>query len=565
MQSPLSLRSGSAALSVLVITLFYCFYDDWPAHWQRRCIDGHDECVSPDDPFRGTVARYGQVRPAAVFWRGSHSSSSSNSSHLDWRLLSPSREPGAVFVVAGQPGCSLFASLTGPRAERAACLLDEIRPAVYVCKVNANLPPGNWHLQVVLSRAPLGETEEDNHRDDAKDANPNATSLTKSALCSAGILAEKVVLPLHVYVERAHFATSPDLDNCFLSPRYAVLNGTFSVPEPLEFVNRSSLPLCRGRTGPGIWVPLANLSAPERQEAWNGGVLAGASNLDPIRHAFFPLGCRLRQLSDDEAVSCLSQKRPFLAGDSRLRALDQFLNDTFYMGMKNNSVLEYLWPLPRMGLIMFFPNMPGINLVNLSYIVTQYRERFTQAYSTNRVLAVNSLLHDLAPLRIGPVVDLNGTAENVRNLFGNDMCPDTCRGKLKGKCFRRCREKIAPVRRYLEHLEELLEDFPAKSDQTPIWMSVGKRPPSLRSDISGMQGHATLTAIQDAAMDIARQAGWQVLDFRDFEIGTLPDWWHDEAHWEVWREGGGLFNGTGRMRRVGMLPWIARILFDAIC
>jgi hypothetical protein len=324
-----------------------------------------------------------------------------------------------------------------------------------------------------------------------------------------------------------------------------------------------------------IWAPLMNLSAQEATE--------NPPKSDPIGHAFLPLACRLHYFSDIEAISCLQRNRPFFAGDSRFRWLSQFLHDNYdTRGRNRTSNLVYLKLLIRVGLTTFYPDMAETMFKSV-FPVTRYMEEISEAYRSGRTVLVHSLLHDVASLRIRPHRDLNASAEEFRYFFGTAACPVACKGELvpNTSCTRGCSEKIGPVRRYLSKLTHLLSHFPARTKpealglvkgpyegrmppKTPIWVSIGKRPPRAHMSQFDWQDHATLSAIQDAAADLVRSSGWQMIDLRELEIGTDRDWWMDDVHWQFW-VGTNETDGTDRIHRFGILPWLARILFDAIC
>lgn len=484
--------------------------------WQ--VFRGGEVAHRPSPGTRG-LAVYGAVRPA-IFMDGPDSLYHNESFNFDHN----GNENGgkSALIVTGPPGRSVFAHLLGSRRERFGCRFDEIAAGRYICRHSELVPAGSWDVRVVLARAPRAEAP--------------------AGFCSAGIRDPGTVLTLGDYLHRTNILRASEFSKCF-DPSYVdVLNGTFVSTTPKNR-HRHLLPRCQGTPGPGLWIPSS--SSPEE---------------DIVKHDFVPLTCELQTFTEEEVVSCIKARRPVFFGDSRFMQLGHSLATYVgsHVGSLGYSTSSYpIFPLIfRLGLALLYPDQPELPFPPMPYNADRFRDELANDYESGHQLLFSSLLHDLASFDSNPNPHLNATAQDVRQFYGSATCPLSCTGPLIGNCTL-CREKVAPLDRYLTNVKRLLQEYPATWRRKPIWIPIGKRPPvPTDKDHFEWQDHATLSAIQDAAAKVVQGTQWRHVDLTGFEDGTATEWWMDQVHWE-WN--------LAKMLRHGVIGWMMIILMDTMC
>lgn len=382
-------------------------------------------------------------------------------------------DPGPGFSIramrSGAPvrGLLLHANMTGPRDERAGCLVSETaEPGTYSCAEASRLESGRWSATVWLLR-------------ENRVGIPNCVPLARGPDGQ-----KRPTIKLIDYLDEVnlHHATSLDPPElCFEFPRSIAVEGTWT--QAGDSMLQSTLPLCGPFEGPGRWKPIELLPSYARNPPPDPKIADSPKNAavePPLAHLFLPFDCHYKVWSRDEATKMFDRHRLLIVGDSRTRQLEETIKQ--WLGVFDPAQI-------KLG-----------DRFAMAGIVTDGRVMdVVSALKQGRTVILASLLHDLGDFAPQAPVKL-------LRLYGPPGTCPVCENATAAECPS-CMKKTYQLRTYFRNLrrfrERIEEGGPYPESGKLFFINFGVCPPFIpKKDQKQHRSFDIMEAAQDEAARI---------------------------------------------------------------
>jgi hypothetical protein len=387
------------------------------------------------------------------------------------------------------PGEYLFhAAMTGPQGEHFACFLEREAEG-YSCKDLQYLDRGVWRVKVTLVR-----------------------TCCRSHACPRH---EGTGLSVLEYVLKQGIKTFKEFQHDFKYPYRKLLEFEWNATSSQELPVPHGIKCTHGSRG--VWRPIDERCIPPACKGTiDGELVRSESNANRgMHHSFSPFNCSYFWFSKEEALQCLSSKRPLLVGDSRMRQLRQHAE--FWLG---TNVFGSI-PLE-------FPHHFGLPLLLKS---SRSAELFV-AVANNRVVLMNSIVHDLADFS---TMSKKTTTVDYRFYWNLTGC-NGCNGKLATDC--NCTGKHGALQEYLANVERLgkllqqgLESASSGGESNLFWVSQFRSPPFHGTNFFSWQTHDFLSDLEERVVSLLADVPVRRLDLHSHVMAAPLAWWDDIMHY----------------------------------